>query len=241
MSTPQLLVAIQARLGNFTLDATFDTPALGITAIVGPSGAGKSTLLRMIAGVQRPDTGRIALGAVTWHDSATRTHCPPNRRSVGYVSQDGALFPHLDVRSNLDFGQVRTPETERSLTPAWVIETLALAPLLTRMPGQLSGGERQRVAMGRALLAGPRLLLLDEPVSALDESHRNDILPLLAKLHRTLRIPIVLVTHSLADVARLGDSVVQMSGGKTLRSGSLTALLPHLSCPAERLDRKSVV
>jgi len=235
MSGAGLSIAVQATLGAFRLDATFDTPPQGMSILFGPSGAGKSTLLRMIAGVQRPDAGHIRFGDVCWHDSATRQHTPPHQRGIGYVFQDGALFPHLDVQRNLDYGHVRTPRTARTLSRDFVIDFLGLAPLLSRMPEKLSGGESQRVAIGRAILAGPQLLLLDEPMSALDDARRREIVPMLARLHRELKIPMLLVTHSLADVARLGDFVVQIAEGRVERTGPMAAMLPHLAARAERL------
>jgi molybdate transport system ATP-binding protein len=198
------------RLGSFRLDAEFALPARGLTALSGPSGSGKSTLLRCIAGLVRL-TGKLTVAGQVWQDDST--FLPVHRRPVGMVFQDASLLPHLSVRGNLEFGW-RRARGARSIAWDEAIGLLGLAPLLGRAPVNLSGGERQRVALGRALLSQPRLLLMDEPLSSLDAQSKAEILPYLDRLHRELAIPALYVSHDPAEIARLADRVLLMRDGR---------------------------
>jgi len=199
-------------LGDFRLDAAFEG-AERVTALFGPSGAGKSTILRLIAGLLRPDEGRIVLAGHTVFDSATGLNLPARKRRVGLVFQDGLLFPHMSVRQNLLYG----PWARRAPKPAAfdrTVEILDIAKLLDRAPRRLSGGERQRAAIGRALLSDPAVLLMDEPVSAVDQERRAEILPHLASLTQEFPIPMIYVSHAIEEVERLADKVVRIRDGR---------------------------
>jgi molybdate transport system ATP-binding protein len=212
-----LRVAFHGRAGTFGYDVAFDAPAQGVTALFGPSGCGKSTILRCIAGLDRPAGGYCALGGTVWQDE--RHFVPAWRRPIGYVFQEPSLFPHLSVRGNLLYGA--GTRNARRLPPdlADIIAMLELETLLERGVGHLSGGERQRVAIGRALLRRPTLLLMDEPLSALDSARKNEILPFLQMMHRQVRIPILYVTHDIGEIASLADHVVLMASGRVTGSG----------------------
>ena len=212
-------------LGGFSLDAAFSAPSRGVTALFGPSGSGKSTLLRCIAGLERAE-GHFRIDGERWQDAGD--FLPPHHRRLGYVFQEASLFPHLSVRANLEFGFRRTPASERRIQPEQAIDWLGIAPLLGRRIGTLSGGERQRVAIGRALLASPRLLLMDEPLSALDRQAKRDILPYLERLHRELDIPVLYVSHALDEVARLADHLVLLEAGQVIAVGPFAELSTRL-------------
>ena len=205
-------VALRHRLGALDLRVTHRFSA-GLTGVVGPSGAGKTTLLRLIAGVLRPTRGHVRLCDTTLVDTATGAWCPPHRRRVGYVAQQPRLFPHMSVRNNLRYAQwcARTAVSVR-----WddVIDLLDLGPLLRRAPRTLSGGEQQRVALGRALLAGPRLLLLDEPLASVDVDRRDEILPYLDRVRTESGLPMIHVTHTLADVAGRAGAILRLHDGQ---------------------------
>jgi molybdate transport system ATP-binding protein len=218
---------------GFTLDAAFEAGA-GVTALFGRSGSGKTTVVNAVAGLLRPQSGRVEADGVVLLDTATGTFLPPHRRRVGYVFQDARLFPHLSVRQNLLFGRWFAPgagRTDLAFTdparPAigQVADLLGLAALLDRRPGALSGGERQRVALGRAILSNPRLLLMDEPLAALDEARKSEILPYLERLRDDLRLPILYVSHSMAEVARLATTIVLMEAGRVTASGPVQQVL----------------
>jgi molybdate transport system ATP-binding protein len=204
--------SFHGKVEGFRLDAELTLPAAGVTAIVGPSGSGKTTLLRCIAGLTRLD-GRLSVNGEPWQDE--RRFLPPHRRAVGFVFQEASLLPHLSVRQNLLFG-FRRAGGEPRIKVDEVVSLLGVEPLLDRPPGRLSGGERQRVAIGRALLSQPELLLMDEPLSSLDADSKAEILPYLASLHRALSIPILYVSHDPAEVARLAQSVLRMEHGRVL-------------------------
>jgi molybdate transport system ATP-binding protein len=223
-----LVVDIRHRRGDFTLDAAFAVDEPGVTALFGSSGAGKSTLVHAIAGLLRPEAGRITLDGATLVDVDARRFVPAPRRGIGYVFQDGRLFPHLSVRDNLLFGARRARGRRASVGFDTVVDLLALGPLLTRRPRGLSGGERQRVALGRALLAAPRLLLLDEPLSALDAELKGEILPFLAAVRDEARVPMVYVSHALDEVTRLADTLVLVERGRVRAAGPIEAMLTRL-------------
>ncbi|MBN8764319.1 MAG: molybdenum ABC transporter ATP-binding protein [Thiobacillus sp.] len=208
MST--IAARFRSTLGSFELDAEFSVPAHGISALFGPSASGKTTLLRLIAGLARAP-GSLTVAGEVWQDE--RRFVPTHRRALGYVFQEASLFPHLDVRGNLQYGWKRVPAAERRIAFDDVIDWLGLGALLAQSPQQLSGGQRQRVAIGRALLASPRLLLMDEPLSALDTTSRAEILPYLEQLHRQLELPIIYVSHALDEVARLADTLLLIEAG----------------------------
>ena len=203
---------VDYRRGPFHLRANAAL-ASGVTGIVGPSGCGKSTLLALLAGVVQPDRGRITFGDETLCDTAQGRFVPPWRRHFALVFQDGQLFPHLTVRDNLLYGHARRAPSARRYTLADAVELLAIGALLDRRPRQLSGGERQRVALGRALLSAPRLLLLDEPLAALDADLKGQILPYLERLKREAGLPMLFVTHAPAELESLADRVITMRPG----------------------------
>lgn len=212
-----LHVDITHRFGDFTLRVAFEAER-GITAVFGRSGAGKTTVINAVAGLLKPDAGRIALDNTTLFDGAT--FLPPAARRLGYVFQDARLFPHLNVRDNLNFGSRYAPADAVGPEFDDVIELLGLAPLLDRHPAKLSGGEKQRVALGRALLSKPRMLLMDEPLASLDGPRKQDILPYLERLRDgPLGLPILYVSHSVEEVARLADMLVLLKDGAVARSG----------------------
>jgi molybdate transport system ATP-binding protein len=210
--------------GGFALDAGFAAPTPGVTAIFGPSGCGKSTLLAAIAGLLRPQAGRVALDGDVMFDSGANVFVPAEHRRCGLVFQDARLFPHLSVASNLRYGMRRAPRHAVGPGLDEVVELLGIGHVLARRPLGLSGGERQRVALGRALLSRPRLLLMDEPLAALDAARKAELLPFLARVRDRLSIPLLYVTHSLEEVDRLAESLVLMQAGRVVASGSLEAL-----------------
>jgi molybdate transport system ATP-binding protein len=209
----KLEVRIAAQLGAFALDVGFSSDA-AVSALFGPSGSGKTSVLNAIAGLLRPSSGRIALDERVFFDG--RTCLPPQARRVGYIFQEGRLLPHLSVRQNLLYGRFFSPRAERSAEFERVVGLLDLARLLARRPHNLSGGERQRVAIGRALLASPRLVLMDEPLASLDASRKAEILYYIERLRDELGLPMVLVSHSVEEVVRLADTVVVLAEGKVV-------------------------
>jgi molybdate transport system ATP-binding protein len=225
-------IEIRVRLARagFLLDADLRLPATGITGIFGPSGSGKTTLLRCIAGLERATDARIVVDGQAWDDGPRGIHLPTHRRPLGYVFQEASLFDHLDVAGNLRFAQRRAGTPDAGL--AELVALLGLAQLLQRRPHELSGGERQRVAIARALATQPRILLLDEPLSALDVPRRREILPWLARLRDELRIPMLYVTHSGDEVARLADHLVLLDAGRVRASGPLAETLARVDLPA---------
>ena len=225
-----LRVSVVKRWDSFKLRARLDAPTPGVVALFGRSGCGKTTLINIISGLLQPDEGRVELDGVVLTDTRERVRVPVERRRIGYVFQDARLFPHLGVLANLRYGLRRAPKENRSIGLDEVLALLGLERLLARRPHQLSGGERQRVALGRALLSQPRLLLLDEPLSALDAARREEVLPYLEKLRDSLSIPMVYVSHQLEEVLRLATQVVLMEGGEVVASGALSdiSLRPEL-------------
>ncbi len=221
-------VAVEKRLGAFEVDARFTCETSGIVALFGRSGAGKTTLVNMLAGLLRPDRGRIAINGTALFDSERGLDLPPERRRLGYVFQEGRLFPHLSVRSNLSYGLRRIAPEERRIGLDQIVALLGLDALLERRPGDLSGGEKQRVALGRALLANPRLLLMDEPLAALDQARKEEILTFIERLRDELAIPIVYVSHAMPEIVRLADTMVLMSEGRVVAVGALDELTSRL-------------
>jgi len=219
-----LSVAVEHELGGFRLDAAFACES-GVTALFGQSGAGKTTLVNAIAGLLRPRSGRIELNGETLFDSARGVHVPARKRRFGYVFQEGRLFPHLTVRQNLVFSRVFHRVRDGSGGLDHIVELLGLRDILHRRPGDLSGGERQRVALGRALLAGPRALLLDEPLASLDAPRKEEVLRYLELLRDEIRIPVVYVSHAVEEVVRLADTVVLMSSGRVAAVGSVEEVM----------------
>ncbi|RVO76119.1 molybdenum ABC transporter ATP-binding protein [Sinorhizobium medicae] len=232
----RLQVEARLRLGTFAIDAAFGSQA-GVTALFGRSGSGKTSLVNIIAGLLRPDHGRIMLDGDVIADSKRRLFTPAHRRRFGYVFQEARLFPHLSVRGNLGYGRWFAGATGSGEEFGRIVAMLGIGHLLDRMPATLSGGERQRVAIGRALLAAPRLLLMDEPLAALDDARKAEILPYLERLRDETRIPIVYVSHSVAEVARLAERVVVMENGRVKACGKTAAVLSAPS-PTYETDRR---
>jgi len=214
---------------DFTLDVDMQIPARGVTALFGPSGCGKTTLLRTMAGMERCNHGFLRVGDMLWQDGPH--FIPPHQRPLGYVFQEASLFAHLNVRRNLEYGVKRVPAAERRVSLDRAIELLGIAPLLQRKAHQLSGGERQRVAIARALAVSPRILLMDEPLSALDQARKQEILPYLESLHDELDIPVLYVSHAPDEVARLADHLVLLEAGKVTASGPIGDMLTRLDLP----------
>ena len=218
-----LRVDITKQLGEFSLQASFESEGR-VTGLFGASGAGKTSLINMIAGLLLPDRGTIAIDGETLDDVTARVHVPSYRRRIGYVFQDARLFPHLDVKQNLDYGRRMNRLKDDPAQRKRVTDLLDIGHLLDRRPGKLSGGERQRVALGRALLSKPRLLLLDEPLGALDEGRRAEILPYLIRLRDEARIPMVYVSHDAAEMRQLATQIVLLQGGRVTALGGVKVL-----------------
>jgi molybdate transport system ATP-binding protein len=222
-----LAIDIRHRLGSFLLDARFEAGG-GLIALFGRSGSGKTSIINIIAGLIRPERGRVAVGHDVLVDTARGTFVPRHRRRIGYVFQEGRLFPHLTVRQNLLYGRWFAPKAKRGDDLERVVDLLGLVALLERRPGRLSGGEKQRVAIGRALLADPRLLLMDEPLASLDEERKAEILPYIERLRDRSRVPIIYVSHSIAEVTRLATTVVLLTEGKVAAVGPIPEIMHRL-------------
>ncbi|MBR0869851.1 molybdenum ABC transporter ATP-binding protein [Bradyrhizobium tropiciagri] len=218
-----LRVDISKQLGEFTLAASFESEGR-VTGLFGASGSGKTSLINIIAGLLRPDRGTIVIDGETVDDSAAGIHIPAYRRRIGYVFQDARLFPHLDVGRNLDYGRRMNGLTEDPAQRKRVVDLLDIGSLLDRRPGKLSGGERQRVALGRALLSKPRLLLLDEPLGALDEGRKLEILPYLVRLRDEAGVPMVYVSHDAAELRQLATQIVMLRHGRVTAFGGVKVL-----------------
>jgi molybdate transport system ATP-binding protein len=221
-----LRVDVFKQLGEFSVDVAFTSEGR-VTGLFGSSGAGKTSLVSMIAGLVQPDRGIIAVDGDVLYDGSARVHVPPHRRRIGYVFQDARLFPHLSVAQNLDYGRRMNRLTRDSAEETRITEMLDIGHLLDRRPGGLSGGERQRVALGRALLSQPRLLLLDEPMGALDEERKAEILPYLKRLRDAGDVPMVFVSHDADEMRQLATQVVMLKRGRVAAFGG-TEILPRI-------------
>ena len=223
-------ISVQFRhdFGGFTIDAAFEIPRPGITALFGPSGSGKTSIVNAIAGLLKPKQGRIVIGDDVVLDTQSHIFVPPRLRRIGYVFQDSRLFPHLSVENNLRFGWRRSATRADEAEFARIVALLGLQPLLARRPLKLSGGEKSRVALGRALLSSPRLLLLDEPLSALDGARKAEIVPYLERLRDEAKLPMLYVSHSLDEVARLADEVIVLRTGRIVAQGPVFDMLASL-------------
>jgi molybdate transport system ATP-binding protein len=219
-----LELAVRRKQGAFMVDVDLSAGP-GVTALFGRSGSGKTSVIDMVAGLARPDQGRVAVDGKVLFDSAAGIDVPPEHRRLGYVFQEARLFPHLSVRANLAFGMTRVPAAERTVGFDQVVAMLGIEHLLDRRPARLSGGEKQRVAIGRALLASPRILLMDEPLAALDAARKAEVLPFIARLSRQFAIPILYVSHSMDEVLRLADTLVVMDEGRAAAVGTVEELL----------------
>ncbi|MDE9451005.1 molybdenum ABC transporter ATP-binding protein [Aliiroseovarius sp. Z3] len=224
MTPPALSVRLQQAMEDFTLDVNFDASA-GLTVLFGASGSGKTSVIDAVAGLSRAASGRIVVADQVLMDSTRNLHLPPYKRQLGYIFQDARLFPHMSVARNLDYARwiTRSPRNQPSFDR--VVEMLGIAPLLSRRPARLSGGEKQRVAIGRALLARPKLILADEPLAALDDARKGEILPYFERLRDESDVPILYVTHAAAEVARLATTVVALEAGRVIRQGTAAQVL----------------
>jgi molybdate transport system ATP-binding protein len=230
MSADPIALRLQLGRGNFTLDVDLALPGNGVSALFGPSGSGKTTLLRCVAGLEQPTAARIVIDGQVWEDSERGVHLPAWQRPLGYVFQEASLFDHLDVQGNLQFALKRAGTQPPALEP--LLDLLGIASLLQRRPYELSGGERQRVAIARALATQPRILLLDEPLAAVDLARRREILPWLERLRDELRIPMLYVTHSGDEVARMADHLVLLDAGRVRAAGPLAETLARTDLPS---------
>ncbi len=234
-----LNVRLRHRFPNASIDVTFEVPTPGLTAVFGPSGAGKSTVIAAVAGLLRPDHCRIVLDDIVLADTEAGLWVPPEARRAGLVFQDARLFPHMSVGTNLRYGMRRVPAGPIGFDD--VVSLLGIGALLDRRPHTLSGGERQRVAIGRALLSQPRLLLMDEPLASLDAARKAEILPYLADIKTALRLPVLYVTHAMEEVARLADAVVLMEAGAVVAVGNLPEMTSRADLPLARRDDAAAV
>lgn len=241
-SPSPITVDLKGQLGDFKLAASFSAPAKGVTALFGPSGCGKTTILRCIAGLERLK-GEVRIGGEVWQDSSRGIFLPTHKRHIGYVFQEASLFPHMDVKSNLVYGAKRAQNVaDRNVADFdAIVHLLGISHLLDRSPVALSGGERQRVAVGRALLSSPRVLLMDEPLSALDRITKEEILPYFEMLHETLALPVIYITHDFTEIERLADTVVLIEKGHVTGRGSLAQLQTDPSLPLLKSRDASVV
>ncbi|MES2258940.1 MAG: molybdenum ABC transporter ATP-binding protein [Pseudomonadota bacterium] len=229
MNSPsRILARFNVERAGFALQTQLDLPGRGVTALFGHSGSGKTTLLRAIAGLERHPGGYLEVNGEIWQDDANKLFVPTHRRALGYVFQEASLFPHLSARGNLEFARKRAPSADSEQVLQHALELLGIGHLLERRSSELSGGERQRVAIARALLTRPRLLLMDEPLASLDGKRKDEVLPYLERIHEELDIPMLYVSHSAEEVARLADHVVLLDAGKVIASGPAAETLARL-------------
>ena len=226
---------------DFELDFDLALPGSGITALFGESGAGKSTLLRTVAGLVRPFNGQIRSGEDIWQDDEKKIFVPPHKRSIGFVFQDAALFPHLSVKNNLQYGMKRIPAEKRIISLEKAVDLLGIGHLLERMPDTLSGGEQQRASIARALATSPDIMLMDEPLAALDMKRKSEIIPYLMRLNAELEIPILYVSHALEEVSILADHLVLLEKGTVTASGKINDMLTRLDLPLAYYDGAAAV
>ncbi len=231
-----IAASFQQAYADFSLDVTLALPGRGVTALFGPSGSGKTTFLRSIAGLERVRSGHLVVNGEVWQDDAKDIFMPVHRRPLGYVFQEASLFAHLDVRRNLDYGLRRVPAPQRQVSLDQAIHLLGIEKLMQRQPDTLSGGERQRVGIARALATSPRLLLMDEPLAALDGKRKAEILPYLERLHDELSIPVLYVSHAPDEVARLADHLVLLDAGRVTAEGPTHELMTRLDLPLAHGD-----
>jgi molybdate transport system ATP-binding protein len=236
-------VAIRTRLGNFTVDAAFVAPTPGVTALFGRSGAGKTSIVRALAGLTRPEAGHIRIGETVFFDSERGVDLPAERRRVGYVFQDARLFPHLTVADNLRYGWRRAPAGDRPIPFDAVVPLLGIGGLLDRRTHMLSGGEKQRVAIGRALLSQPRLLLMDEPLASLDAERKAEVLPYIERLRDELALAVVYVSHAHDEVERLARTLIVLESGRVAAAGTIGELTGRLDVRgiSDRGDAATVI
>jgi molybdate transport system ATP-binding protein len=214
-----LTIDVNKKLGDFSLDAKFEGSS-GVTALFGPSGSGKTSIIGMVAGLMKPDSGRITINGEVMFDSATGVDEPAHKRRIGYVFQDGRLFPHLSIAHNLDYGRWMSGADQDEAQIKRVTTLLDIAHLLRRRPGALSGGERQRVALGRALMMKPQLLLLDEPLASLDAARKREIMPYFVRLRDEIKLPMIYVSHDANEVKQLANRVVMIDAGRVVTMGN---------------------
>lgn len=237
----QIEAAVTLSLPGFELNVALTLPGVGVSALFGHSGCGKTTCLRILAGLENRAQGTVRFNGELWQDSARGIFIPPHQRDIGYVFQEASLFPHLDVRENLQFGMRKHAPAARAQSVRDMAERLGIERQLSARVSTLSGGERQRVAIARALLTQPRLLLLDEPLSALDVRRKREILPYLERLHDELNIPMIYVSHAPDEVAQLADYLVILEQGRVLANGPLNETLTRLDLPGHYTDDAAVV
>lgn len=236
-----LILDVRHTQGSFKLDVAFESKGR-LTAIFGASGSGKTSLVNVIAGLVRPQHAKVVIDGTVLTDTAAGLAVPPHKRRIGYVFQDARLFPHLTVAGNLGFGEWFTPKAERYASREQILDLLGIAELVARRPGDLSGGEKQRVAIGRALLASPRLLLMDEPLASLDQRRKDEIMPYLERLRDEIRIPIVYVSHSVDEVTRLASDIAVLSGGLLSAFGPVAEIAQRLDLiPTEERDEGGAI
>jgi molybdate transport system ATP-binding protein len=238
---PPIEVRLHLARPGFTLDVDLRLPGRGVTALFGPSGCGKTTCLRAIAGLTRAQPGRVVVHGEVWQDDAQKIWLAPHGRGLGYVFQEASLFDHLSVRGNIHYGLQRTPSARRQVALEHAVDLLGIGHLMERKPQALSGGERQRVAIARALATSPRLLLMDEPLAALDAQRKAEVLPYLESLHRALDIPVLYVSHAIDEVARLASHMVLMREGCVLAQGPTSELVTRLDLPLAHGDAAATV
>jgi molybdate transport system ATP-binding protein len=231
---------VRHRQGDFALDVAFEAGG-GVTALFGPSGSGKTSLVQMLAGLTRPQNAIIRFGDTVWNDTDKRIFVPPHRRHIGYVFQEGRLFPHMTARQNLLYGRFFAPRGDRRISEQEVVALLGIEKLLGQRPVTLSGGEKQRVAIGRALLSSPKLILMDEPLSALDRARRQEILPYIERIRDEVKIPVIYVSHALDEVARLANRVVLLEEGRVRAEGEPHAVFPELSADLDGVAAQSLL
>jgi molybdate transport system ATP-binding protein len=246
MNTPSRGITAQFKVSHpgFTLDIALDLPGRGVTALFGPSGSGKTSCLRVMAGLTRTDPAfkaTLQVNGEVWQDDHRHLFVPAHQRAMGYVFQDAKLFPHLNVAQNIDFGRARIAAQDQRVSLEQAVTLLGIGPLMQRRPETLSGGERQRVAIARALATSPRLLLMDEPLAALDARRKAELLPYLERLHTELDIPVLYVSHAIDEVARLADHLVLLEAGRVVATGPTRELLVQLDLPLAHGDMAGAI